>query len=91
MSDLEQEFRALGESYERVVAAAAEARRINAVRIYGGADVDGKVTTEAMRRMVNGEVDWEIAEKGVESLPAEEAEAADVSAGEAAGESELAD
>ncbi len=91
MSKLEQEFRALGESYERVVAAAAEARRINAVRIYGGGDVEGKVTTEAMRRMINGEVDWEIVEKSADDSPAAEAAAEDVSAGNAAGETKLED
>lgn len=52
---------AKGTVYERIVVAAREARRLNAVRLRGGmVDTDAKVTNEALRRTADGDVDWEI-------------------------------
>ena len=72
MSTPEQELKDHGDPYERVVAAAREARRINAARIFEDDD-SVKVTTTAIRRVVEGEVKWEIVSDKEEALEAEKA------------------
>ncbi len=74
MAELETKFRAMGRHYENVVVAAREARRINAMRIHG-ADGEEKVTNVAMQKMLDGDIEWEIIEKG-EMKPVSSDEAA---------------
>lgn len=63
--------RTKGNVYERIVAAAREARRLNAVRLRGGMmDTDTKVTNEALRRTADGEVEWEFARREMDGIPA---------------------
>jgi DNA-directed RNA polymerase subunit K/omega len=71
---LEITLRQMDDPYARVVATAREARRINTMMnaLGGAADETEKVTTKAMRHMVNGEVDWEF---GPRKEPAEKLEA----------------
>jgi DNA-directed RNA polymerase subunit K/omega len=59
-----EELRGGDNTYTRIVVAAREARRINAVQMARGISMDGKVTSEAIRRVAHGEVEWEIAPKG---------------------------
>ncbi len=77
MARLEAKFRKMGQSYECVIAAALEARRINAIRIHGGESSDNKVTTEAMKKLIDGDVEWEIGDaEGDAPAPAPADEAA---------------
>lgn len=76
---LEITLRQMEDPYARVVATAREARRINAVMnaLGGAADETEKVTTKAMRHVVNGEVDWEVAPRKEVAAAAEEEKSAD--------------
>lgn len=76
---LEITLRQMEDPYARVVATAREARRINAVMnaLGGAADETEKVTTKAMRHVVNGEVDWEVAPRKELAEKAEEEKSAD--------------
>lgn len=76
---LEIALRQMEDPYARVVATAREARRINAVMnaLGGAADETEKVTTKAMRHIVNGEVDWEVAPRKEVAEAAEEEQSAD--------------
>jgi hypothetical protein len=50
-------------TYEQIVVAAREARRLNAIRVRRGIGAgDAKVTSEALDRMLRGEVEWQVAE-----------------------------
>lgn len=50
-------------TYEQIVVAAREARRLNAIRIRRGIGAgDAKVTSEALERTLRGEVEWKVAE-----------------------------
>ncbi len=72
---LEITLRQMEDPYARVVATAREARRINAVMnaLGGAADETEKVTTKAMRHIVEGKVNWEVApRKDVADAPEEE-------------------
>jgi len=59
-----EELRGGDNTYTRIVVAAREARRINAIQMARGISMDGKVTSEAIRRVASGEVEWEIVPKG---------------------------
>ncbi|MFH1681595.1 MAG: hypothetical protein ABIH26_13260 [Candidatus Eisenbacteria bacterium] len=49
-------------TYEKIVVAAREARRLNAIHVHGGGGGrDGKVTTRALEKTLRGEVEWRIA------------------------------
>lgn len=71
---LEISLRQMEDPYARVVATAREARRINALMhaLGGAADETEKVTTKAMRNVVQGEVEWEVAERKELAEAAEE-------------------
>jgi len=70
-----EELRRGKNTYIRIVVAAREARRINAVQMARGISMDGKVTTEAIRRVADGEVEWEVVPKGEAVVPFPEPEA----------------
>lgn len=70
MDRLEEKFRKMGQSYECVIAAALEARRINAIRVHGGESSDAKVTTEAMQKLLDGDFQWGIVDPVVAAVPA---------------------
>ena len=76
---LEISLRQMEDPYARVVATAREARRINAVMnaLGGAADETEKVTTKAMRHIVEGEVEWEVVERKEVAEAAEEEKSAD--------------
>ncbi len=65
MEFLEQAIRDMEDPYASVVATAREARRMNMFTFVSGVDKDNpeKVTTRAMRKMVNGDVKFEIIEE----------------------------
>jgi hypothetical protein len=69
-----EELREGENTYVRIVVAAREARRINAIQRTRGISMDGKVTTEAIRRVAEGGVEWEVAPRGepIEPLEAPE-------------------
>lgn len=61
-NNLRESGKAKGNVYERIIAAAHEARRLNAQRLRGGTiDTEAKITNEALRRTAEGEVEWEVA------------------------------
>ena len=70
-----EELRSGDNTYTRIVVAAREARRINAIQMARGISMDGKVTNEAIRRVATGEVEWEIVPKGEPMDPLSTAEA----------------
>ena len=54
-------------TYEKIVVAAREARRLNGIRIRSGFGAgDAKVTIEALARTEAGEVEWRVATESEE-------------------------
>ena len=62
--------------YETVMVAALEARRLNRRRFLSGMEGDAKVTTEAIRRAREGEVEWTREDRPAPPEPGEKAESA---------------
>ncbi len=72
---LEQKIRDMVDPYAVVVATAREARRMNAILFHAGGNKDEteQVTTEAPRRMVRGDVGWQVDDMTPEDAAAKRA------------------